>query len=1209
MLKVKPSVPVKFKRRSVSAVRNFPKGCRIPAAPKADSKAKSADVTPGVVVVPEVVDAKESNGLVSEYETKQVVEKAVVIEGPELLTENGSTSVPESVVGGPGEQFYSKRRVPPKRRKVFALRHFPRGCGRNARKIESKGVSVSSESKTGVTKVAVNDYEVTKRREVQGGDGAASASPKQKSVDEETKSMGMEVAEPSRGRKFQESCGEPKIKFPKPKSLDGEPSSGLPKLKSFDGEVTVKSPNFENFDGEAMVMSPKRKNLEGEALVKPPELKNSEKEAMIKSSKPNNLEGEAMFMSSESKNLEGEAMVMSSEPKNLKGEAMVKSLKPKNLDRKDTVKLPKPMIFDGEASPKSPNLKNSYGEVMAKTPKLKNLDREARVKSPKPKSPKLKNLEGETMIKSSKFKNLDGDAKVKSPRSNSLDAEKIPEAKLQIVKEGGIRGSSAEMKVKTSDCKQIKEKEGEISNKAQVGSPSSSSLSENNTEENHEKKILTRSTSENKMEGSDVKLVLQNHRVQQESGDFRLSSGNTGVDIGGRSLTGKHVGKLSIKGPKNGIRLKRKFAEEVDDKSLVSQDEESVEAYGDRLVVQALMSAENCPWRKGRKSATTGSRSATPKFKTKDKQKLLNGTLPSRGLTIFQHKNEMDLEDEEDLVPQDDDNEKALVLYKQPQEFSITLPPCVPPKANHDGSSSEGASARAMVKRTLRLFQWITRKFLQEEEARSRDYGKTQRADLKAASILKESNNWVNYGTPTLGDVPGVEVGDEFHYRVELSIIGVHRPFQGGIDFMRSDGVILATSIVASGGYAEDNTDSSDILIYSGSGGTAVRKDKQAGDQKLERGNLALKNSIDSQTPVRVVRGFKEQFKGSDSHGTKMVSTFTYDGLYIVEKYWQEKGPHGFSVFKFQLRRMLGQPEIALKIVKKTKKSKIREGLITKDISNGKETIPICAINTVDNEQPMAFKYITQVIYPSSYHKKPPRGCDCINECADSEKCSCAVKNGGEIPFNYNGAIVQAKTLVYECGPSCKCPSSCPNRVSQHGIKVPLEIFKTEKRGWGVRSLYSIPSGSFICEYIGEMLEDTDAEKRSNDEYLFDIGHNYDDHTLWEGLPNPITGLQSNAVCETVEDGGFTIDAAEYGNVGRFINHSCSPNLYAQNVLYDHDDRRTPHIMFFAADNIPPLQELTYHYNYCLDQVRDEQGNIKIKYCFCGSPECTGRLY
>ncbi|KAK9198299.1 hypothetical protein WN944_013483 [Citrus x changshan-huyou] len=156
--------------------------------------------------------------------------------------------------------------------------------------------------------------------------------------------------------------------------------------------------------------------------------------------------------------------------------------------------------------------------------------------------------------------------------------------------------------------------------------------------------------------------------------------------------------------------------------------------------------------------------------------------------------------------------------------------------------------------------------------------------------------------------------------------------------------------------------------------------------------------------------------------------------------------------------------------------------------------------------------------------------------------------------------------------------ASCYNRVSQQGIKVQLEIIKTEAQGWGVRSLNSIPSGSFICEYAGELLEEKEAERRtSNDEYLFDVGNNYND--------------------------------VEYGNVGRFVNHSCSPNLYAQNVLYDHEDKRMPHIMLFAAENIPPLQELTYHYNYVIDQVYDSSGNIKKKSCFCGSSECTGRLY
>lgn len=208
--------------------------------------------------------------------------------------------------------------------------------------------------------------------------------------------------------------------------------------------------------------------------------------------------------------------------------------------------------------------------------------------------------------------------------------------------------------------------------------------------------------------------------------------------------------------------------------------------------------------------------------------------------------------------------------------------------------------------------------------------------------------------------------------------------------------------------------------------------------------------------------------------------------------------------------------------------------------------------------------------------------------------------------FNFNGAIVEARPLIYECGPSCRCPPTCHNRVSQHGVKIPLEIFKTGKTGWGVRSLSSISSGSFICEYTGELLEDEEAEKRENDEYLFDIGHNYHDKELWEGLKSVVGLGSATSSSETME--GFTIDASECGNVGRFINHSCSPNLYAQNVLWDHDDMRMPHVMFFAVENIPPLQELTYHYNYKIGEVYIN-GEEKVKHCYCGASDCCGRLY
>eukprot|EP01018_Ginkgo_biloba_P034946 Gb_22168 [translate_table: standard] len=540
-----------------------------------------------------------------------------------------------------------------------------------------------------------------------------------------------------------------------------------------------------------------------------------------------------------------------------------------------------------------------------------------------------------------------------------------------------------------------------------------------------------------------------------------------------------------------------------------------------------------------------------------------------------------------------------------------------------DMSEGDGTVTRSKVRETLRLFQALFRKFLQEEETRRKERGQGsahKRPDIQASQVLREKNMWVNVGKQIVGHVPGVEVGDEFHYRIELCMVGLHRQSQGGIDYLKQGNTIVATSIVASGGYADD-VDNGEVLIYTGQGGNNSSADKrQAEDQKLERGNLSLKNCIDTKSPVRVIRGIKEPKHstgargGKESTKNKMGITYTYDGLYHVEKYWQERGTSGFVVFKFQLRRMSGQPELAWNIVKAVGRSKqlaIREGLRIRDISQGKETRPICVVNTIDDESgPAPFEYSTKVLYPSWYNPTPQRGCDCIDGCSESENCLCAVKNGGELPYNYNGAIVEAKPIVYECGPSCKCPPTCHNRVSQHGVKFDLEIFKTDKRGWGVRAFSSIPSGSFICEYTGELLSDTEAEQRTgNDEYLFDIGSYNNDQSLWGGLSDLIPEAQSHANCDTVEDVGYTIDAAKYGSVGRFINHSCSPNLYAQNVLYDHDDKTVPHIMLFAAENIPPLQELSYHYNYNLDHVRDSDGNIKKKSCYCGSAECTGRLY
>lgn len=44
----------------------------------------------------------------------------------------------------------------------------------------------------------------------------------------------------------------------------------------------------------------------------------------------------------------------------------------------------------------------------------------------------------------------------------------------------------------------------------------------------------------------------------------------------------------------------------------------------------------------------------------------------------------------------------------------------------------------------------------------------------------------------------------------------------------------------------------------------------------------------------------------------------------------------------------------------------------------------------------------------------------------------------------------------------------CQNRVVQHGPQVRLQVFKTEKKGWGVRCLDDIDRGTFVCIYSGK---------------------------------------------------------------------------------------------------------------------------------------------
>lgn len=79
----------------------------------------------------------------------------------------------------------------------------------------------------------------------------------------------------------------------------------------------------------------------------------------------------------------------------------------------------------------------------------------------------------------------------------------------------------------------------------------------------------------------------------------------------------------------------------------------------------------------------------------------------------------------------------------------------------------------------------------------------------------------------------------------------------------------------------------------------------------------------------------------------------------------------------------------------------------------------------------------------------------------------------------------------------------------------------------------------------------------------------------------------------------YCIDARFYGNVSRFINHHCEPNLVPVRVFMSHQDLRFPRIAFFSTRLIQAGEQLGFDYG---ERFWDIKG--KLFSCRCGSPKC-----
>ncbi|KAJ4155777.1 hypothetical protein LMH87_001006 [Akanthomyces muscarius] len=291
------------------------------------------------------------------------------------------------------------------------------------------------------------------------------------------------------------------------------------------------------------------------------------------------------------------------------------------------------------------------------------------------------------------------------------------------------------------------------------------------------------------------------------------------------------------------------------------------------------------------------------------------------------------------------------------------------------------------------------------------------------------------------------------------------------------------------------------------------------------------------------------------------------------------------------------------------------------------ETIPITIVNDVDSQVlPKDFRFISSMVLGKGVEAAEDSfrsGCSCAEDgscqytgclcLADLEDEDMDMNGGAQKAYAYHthGAksgllrsrLQNSTVPLYECHKGCACSSNCPNRVVERGRTVPLQIFKTENRGWGVRSQAPIKKGQFVDRYLGEIITAREADRRransavsqQKDVYLFALDKFTDPESLDPRLNGP----------------PLEVDGEFMSGPTRFINHSCDPNLRIFARVGDHADKHIHDLALFAIRDIQRGEELTFDY---VDGVIEEQdeldGNVEgMTQCLCGTANCRKFLW
>ncbi|KAK1352961.1 putative inactive histone-lysine N-methyltransferase SUVR2 [Heracleum sosnowskyi] len=313
------------------------------------------------------------------------------------------------------------------------------------------------------------------------------------------------------------------------------------------------------------------------------------------------------------------------------------------------------------------------------------------------------------------------------------------------------------------------------------------------------------------------------------------------------------------------------------------------------------------------------------------------------------------------------------------------------------------------------------------------------------------------------------------------------------------------------------------------------------------------------------------------------------------------------------------------------------------DLAKGQEKVVVLLQNEINSEIQPSFNYIPEnVIFQKAHvnislaHIRESCCSKCSGDClSSSTPCACSNETNGEYAYTSEG-LVREKLLeecismkrepqkqklfvckecplerlkneerlelckghlmrkfIKECWWKCGCSKNCGNRVVQRGIDRKLQVFMTVGgKGWGLRTLESLPKGAFVCEYVGEVITNSELcdrvlQRRSSGSHKYSV-------LLDANWSTKMVSKDEESLC---------LDAAHYGNVARFINHRCmDSNLIEIPVEVETPDRHYYHLAFFTTREVNALEELTWDYGINFDD--HEHPIISTFECQCGSNFC-----